>query len=296
MGQSHSRTQPDMKLTLGCLFLTLAYASARNFDIPLPPMGNGIGGRIVGGQDADEGEYQWQVSWRRCEGDGGCHSCGGSILSQDWVLSAGHCCYGLDGGQIAAGINDRFDDANAHLTGFTKFLHPDYNPGNTNNDVCLLKVSNAFNFTNKRLAPIELNRNEDWAGSSFTVTGWGTLTSGSSSLPTMLQEVQVPYVGALTCKVEYFPYSITDGMICAGERGKDSCQGDSGGPMVHFDDSGKASLVGVVSWGIGCGGWLKPGVYARVSHYADWIEETMMKYSSPKPKPRPLLRNLWQAR
>ena len=52
---------------------------------PVPIYGNGIGGRIVGGQDADEGEYPWQVSWRRCEGDGGCHSCGGSILSQDWV-------------------------------------------------------------------------------------------------------------------------------------------------------------------------------------------------------------------
>jgi len=72
-----------MKLILGCLFLTLAYASARNFDIPLPPAGNGIGGKIVGGQDADEGEYPWQVSWRRVEGDGAYHSCGGSVLAEE---------------------------------------------------------------------------------------------------------------------------------------------------------------------------------------------------------------------
>ena len=60
-----------------------------DFDIPLPPMGNGIGGRIVGGQDADDGEYPWQVSWRRVEGDGAYHSCGGSVLNEDFVLTAG---------------------------------------------------------------------------------------------------------------------------------------------------------------------------------------------------------------
>ena len=59
-------------------------------------------------------------------------------------------------------------------------------------------------------------------------------------------------------------------MICAGEKGKDSCQGDSGGPMV---DAAKKQ-VGVVSWGIGCALAGYPGVYARVSTYADWISAT----------------------
>ena len=63
-------------------------------------------------------------------------------------------------------------------------------------------------------------------------------------MPDRLKEVEVPLVGHLTCRIEYFPYSITDGMICAGETGKDSCQGDSGGPMVYFDDNGEAvSLI-----------------------------------------------------
>merc|ERR1711962_42644 len=279
MGEAHSRLQGNMKLILGCLFLTLAYASARNFDIPLPPAGNGIGGKIVGGQDADEGEYPWQVSWRRVEGDGAYHSCGGSVLAEEWVLSAGHCCAGISGGQIAAGINDRFDNANAQLSTFTQFLHPDYSASNTNNDVCLLKLDVPLNFTSGRVAPVALNRNDDWDDVYFTVAGWGTTQQGGS-LPDALQEVSVPYVGPLTCKIEYFPYSITDGMICAGETGKVSCQGDSGGPMVYFDDNGEASLVGVVSWGIGCAQWLKPGVYAKVAHFVDWIEETMAVHSS----------------
>ena len=64
--------------------------------------------------------------------------------------------------------------------------------------------------------------------------------SGGGSLPERLQEVTVPFVGHFYCQVEYFPYTITDGMICAGESGKDSCQGDSGGPLVHFDENNKA--------------------------------------------------------
>ena len=51
-------------------------------------------------------------------------------------------------------------------------------------------------------------------------------------------EVEVPFQDHLRCSSEYFPNSITDGMICAGDHGKDSCQGDSGGPLVYFDGSG----------------------------------------------------------
>ena len=67
--------------------------------------------------------------------------------------------------------------------------------------------------------------------------------SGGGVLPDILQEVEVPHVGHFTCIVEYFPYSITDGMICAGETGKDSCQGDSGGPMIFKDENGAVSQL-----------------------------------------------------
>ena len=53
-------------------------------------------------------------------------------------------------------------------------------------------------------------------------------------------------------------------MICGGERNKDTCGGDSGGPLIaHID--GRFTLVGVTSWGPGCGTGI-PGVYADITH------------------------------
>ena len=67
-------------------------------------------------------------------------------------------------------------------------------------------------------------------------------------------------------------------MICAGYQGvggKDACQGDSGGPLIG-NSNGNPVLVGVVSWGKGCGEKQYPGVYTRVTPILDWIQEKMV--------------------
>jgi len=92
-------------------------------------------------------------------------------------------------------------------------------------------------------------------------------------LPNKLQKVTVPVVSDATCRAKYRLNNIADSMICAGDLdvgGKDSCQGDSGGPMI---DAETKALVGVVSWGIGCGEARHPGVYTEVAYYVDWINE-----------------------
>ena len=121
----------------------------------------------------------------------------------------------------------------------------------------------------------------DYSGRSATVTGWGTTSSGGKT-STVLRGVDVTVLSNNDCRTKYsYPSSwITDQMLCANapekEGGKDACQGDSGGPLTISSSSSHSNqeqfdLIGVVSWGIGCGHPKYPGVYARVSKQLRWI-------------------------
>jgi secreted trypsin-like serine protease len=79
-----------------------------------------------------------------------------------------------------------------------------------------------------------------------------------------------------------FKGKIDESVICAGLRkgGKDTCNGDSGGPLVRFNRHGVPFLHGITSWGEGCARPLQPGVYTRVSHYANWIDSIVKKYQA----------------
>ena len=84
----------------------------------------------------------------------------------------------------------------------------------------------------------------------------------------------VPILSNQQCrKTAYKPSRITDNMMCAGfteNGGKDACQGDSGGPLQVVDNK-KSHIVGITSWGEGCGKPNYPGVYTRVNRFLTWI-------------------------
>ncbi|XP_036445720.1 trypsin II-P29 [Colossoma macropomum] len=233
--------------------------------------------KIVGGQTANSGAWPWQVSIQYSRG----HFCGGSLINNNWILSAAHCFQSSITNYPSAltiylGMASlQGTNSNSQIRSVTQIInHPSYSASTHNNDIALLKLASSVTYTDY-IQPVCLAA----AGSSLGggtlvwITGWGNIGTGVSlPSPQNLQEVEVPVVTNSNCADSYGSGAITSNMICAGltEGGKDSCQGDSGGPMVIKQNSGWTQ-VGIVSFGNDCALPNYPGVYARVSQYQDWI-------------------------
>jgi hypothetical protein len=248
------------------------------------------GEKIVGGEDVDIEDYPWQISLQLRPPYGTAHFCGGTIIGNEWILTASHCLFFDDVDlqpfhiRIRAGFTALNSTEGSYYNVSEIIVHPDY--GTTNNehqfDIALLRLASPIDFDHPGKAHVNIVTQNDVVngltnpGTMAKVSGWGALSFGGPS-PNILQAVEVPIVGG---NASYPPSYITTDMILAGAPGQDACQGDSGGPLVVPDGQGWYKVAGVVSWGVGCGSPGYPGVYARVSYFEDWLSEYIV---SPDP-------------
>ncbi|XP_018616564.2 transmembrane protease serine 7 [Scleropages formosus] len=236
--------------------------------------------RVVGGLSAGEGEWPWQVSLHFA----GHLYCGASVISSQWLLSAAHCF-----------SKDRLSDPRqwtAHLgmltQGSAKYVveiqrivvHEYYNARSFDYDIALLQLRRTWpGSLGAYIQPICLPSSSQTLpeGLRCWVTGWGYRSEEDKVLPSVLQKAQVQIISQSECKRTYSP--VSPRMLCAGVPSgeQDACRGDSGGPLsCKVTDGGRWFLVGIVSWGAGCGRPSLPGVYTRVTKFTAWIQSHML--------------------
>jgi len=258
--------------------------------------------RIVGGSQALRGTLPWQVTIQtisrpRSEFR---HHCGGTIIGRRWILTAAHCFNKLGtsltikdliviaGVHDLDGIDDNPEPPIQSIKIERVFIHPRYRKViPPPNDIALLKLSQDLRFDGYKqpaCLPKLANENYDYApGSIVKVSGWGSTKPyksqrGSRRNSKVLQVITIPLISDAVCTKNHG--NVVDrSMFCAGKLGVggwwlDACHGDSGGPAVK-KVNGKWTVLGITSWGSGCGAPNKPGVYTRVARFQQWIQDTI---------------------
>ncbi|XP_075141468.1 transmembrane protease serine 9-like [Leptodactylus fuscus] len=253
---------------------------------PSPPVCGSplVNNRIVGGTDAADGEWPWQISLRFL----GSHICGGSLISSQWVLTAAHCfAYSVSPPDYTVYLGTYQLSVSDNHTVISKLsriiVHPGYIGTGSKVNIALVKLSSPVTYT-KYIMPICLPSASVTfpCGMECWVTGWGTIKSGVNlPYPKTLQKVMTPIIDRTTCDNYYHVNSTTnsskpiilDGMICSGytDGSKDSCQGDGGGPLV-CKVQGAWYQAGIVNWRYGCAASYRPGVYTLLPVYTSWIQ------------------------
>ena len=146
-------------------------------------------------------------------------------------------------------------------------------------DVALIEMKFKLDFNNPDNGwPVCLPATDMCLGvdEKLIVSGWGAVGEGQKT-STKLKQVTIPQVAATDCYMRFLKMGkmITlKAMTCVGgEKGEDACQGDSGGPLTYRDTNGVHTLVGLVSWGVGCARDGVPGVYTRLTFMMEWIRK-----------------------
>jgi hypothetical protein len=249
--------------------------------------------RIMGGGTISITAAPWQaaITLDRAYFSGNAYDrllCGGSLVAPTIVITAAHCFYieryGFDDPEYYSAVTGR-----TRLSGgegqevAVKTYHvftddagnPLYSPATDRWDVVVVELSSPSSST-----PIKLAGPDETAlwtpGGPADITGWGSTGEDDPASDT-LRGARIGVLSDSSCAGAYGSSFHSDVMLCAGvlSGGTDTCYGDSGGPLTVPIAGGGARLVGVTSWGNGCGRARYPGVYGRVA--ADPIRTSLQR-------------------
>ncbi|RWS07233.1 Gly d Jun a 3-like protein [Dinothrombium tinctorium] len=240
-----------------------------------------INDRIVGGRAARRNEFPWTVALERFDGDEFVHFCGATILSERWLITAAHCLYGRNLKDIRGvlGITElNHKDGSTFITKFSKaYVHQAFSYTTLENDIALLYTEKEIPFSSSINAICLPKHNAEFSGKAI-VSGWGVINEPTKDDESESESSEKLKVLEINLYSDYDCRSLLGRkfkdliMICAGfiKGTADACQGDSGGPLEKVIDK-RSYLIGIVSFGEGCGRELLPGIYTEVSYFIPWI-------------------------
>jgi trypsin len=265
------RSRSSLAGLISLLFAVVAPASPT--DAPQAAARSGV---VVGGHPVDAAKHPWAValaSRSRFGPERSGQFCGGAVVGRRTVVTAAHCLSRevlgaepeqVDDLRVISGRTDLTGDGGQATPVEGVWVDPEYDKRTNAADIAVLTLAQPL----VRGGTLPLAGPDDGVyrpGTPATVYGWGD-TSGSGRYADRLYATRVEVLANPLCENAY-PGSAggtfrAGTMLCAGVDGggRDACQGDSGGPLVA-----EGKLIGLVSWGLGCGKPGRPGVYTRIS-------------------------------
>ncbi|XP_058127768.1 serine protease persephone-like [Anopheles ziemanni] len=250
---------------------------------------------IIEGEEASEGEFPFMAALGYPTDDGNVsYRCGASLISSDFLLTAAHCIPSNDRPTVAIlGTNNLAPENNGVVVPLKAFFpHPEYRSSRNYHDIALVQLERHIE-NEPDVNPICLNDDLDDLPESTVLTaeGFGIIDLDRNLRSNHLMKVNLTTVAWPKCNQSFadanllknnrkLAQGIVQTQYCATGRENDvtkvvgdTCQGDSGGPLQILDN-GKYKLIGVTSFGNGCGS-NTPSVSTRVAAYIDWIESVV---------------------
>ncbi|XP_064443632.1 chymotrypsin-C [Mirounga angustirostris] len=246
----------------------------------VPTFQPNLSARVVGGDSARPHSWPWQISLQYLKNGKWRHTCGGTLIANNYVLTAAHCISNTLTYRVALGKNNLVvedEEGSVFANVDSIIVHEKWNSLLVRNDIALIKLAEPAQLSNTIqvacLPEVDSLLSQDYP---CYVTGWGRLWTNGPIADELQQGLQRVVDHATCTQKDWWGNMVKDTMVCAGGDGVISaCNGDSGGPLNCQAENGFWELRGIVSFGsgLGCNTLKKPTVFTRVSAYIDWINE-----------------------